>query len=436
MATSKLTQAAVERLKPPADGQIEYFDSAWPGLALRVTARGVKSWVFFGRVGGRLRRVTLGRWPAMGLKDARVSAGETADAMRAGVDPTAAKRAARLAAATAPPATVRALGALYIERDARPRLRTWREIAATLELHVYSRIGERDPATVTRRDVLELLDAVADGGARVRANRVLAYTRRLFNWAVERDILAASPVAGIKTPARETARERLLDDDELRALLGACEAVGAPFGALVRLLLLTGQRLGEVRGARWSELDLASGWWHLPGERTKNRRPHDVPLSRQALEVIAALPRRHGSDLLFPAVFTRARRPARGAGERPVSGLSRAKARLDRLMDAELRKDAQARGEDGAAVALPPWRLHDLRRNTASGLARLGIAVHVTEKLLNHASGTFSSIVEVYQIHDFSAEKRIAAQAWADQLTALVAGAPGANVVSIRGAAS
>ncbi len=235
---------------------------------------------------------------------------------------------------------------------------------------------------------------------------MLANVRRLFAWAVERGIIEASPAASIAAPGQEQSRDRVLADDELRAFLKACDGMREPFGPLLRLLLLTGQRREEVAAMPWSELDLASAIWRLPASRTKNKRASDVPLSEQSVMLLNGL--MHRSPLVFPAQFSRNGHTS----PRPLSGFGRAKERLDKLMLEEMRKtDPEA--------TLPAWTLHDLRRTTASGMARLGIAVHVVEKLLNHVSGTFSGIVGVYQRHDFMAEKRTAAQAWANHLDSL-----------------
>ena len=245
---------------------------------------------------------------------------------------------------------------------------------------------------------------------------MLANVRRLFGWAVERGIIAASPVAGIRAPAPETARDRVLSDDEVRAFLRACKAMGEPFGPLFRLLLLTGQRRDEVASAPWSEIDLGKALWSLPKTRTKNGRAHDVPLAPQAVALIEALPSKGRSPLVFPAKFTR--KSSGVAAVRPVSGFSVAKRQLDKLMLADL-------------GSLPEWRLHDLRRTCVSGMARLGFAVHVAEKVVNHVSGTMGGIVSVYQRHDFADEKRTALAAWANFLDGLVSDKPG-NVVELR----
>lgn len=416
MAKRALTAAAIERLKPPASGQVEHFDAGFPGLALRISYGGSRSWVYFYRLGGKQRRFTIGTYPALGLGEAREAWRTAKTAVERGEDPAAAKAEAK----RRDPDTVRSVGEDFIAKYAKPRNRTADEVARMFETHLYTKLGTVRIEAVTRRDILDLLDGIEEKASGARANRVLANVRRLFSWAVERGIIEASPVANIRAPGQERARDRVLTDDEARAFLKASEALGEPFGPLFRLLLLTGQRREEVAALPWMEVDLAAAVWRLPASRTKNKRPSDVPLADQSVAILEGLMRR--SPLVFPAQFSRD-----GHSElRPVSGFGRAKARLDAGMLAELRKaDPEA--------TLPEWRLHDLRRTAASGMARLGVAVHVVEKLLNHASGTISGVAAVYNRHSYADEMRAAAQAWANYLDSLTAERP-ANVVRMEAA--
>jgi integrase len=260
---------------------------------------------------------------------------------------------------------------------------------------------------ITRRDVLDILDRVVDGGAPIAANRVHAAVRKFFNWAVARDILAASPCTGVKPPTAERARERVLSDDELRFVWQATDKLGGTFGPLVKLLALTGQRRDEVARMRRDELNLDARLWTLPAERTKNNKPHEVPLSNAAFAVLQNVPRIAGSPFVFPT----------NGGASPVSGYSEGKRRLDALLPADM----------------PAWRLHDLRRTCATGLARCGINLPVIEKVLNHASGSFAGIVGVYQKHSFADEKRQALEAWGNFVAALVEGKAASKVVRLRG---
>jgi integrase len=413
MPKRALTAAAVDRLKPPASGQVEHFDAGFPGLALRISYGGGRSWVYFYRAQGKQRRLTLGTYPALSLAEAREAWRTARAAIDRGEDPAAAKTEAK----RREPDTVRSVGEQFIAKYAKPRNRTADEVERMFEMHLYPKLGTVRIEAVTRRDILDLLDGIEVKASGARANRVLANVRRMFSWAVERDIIEASPVANVKAPGQETARDRVLTDAELRAFLKACGEMGEPFGSLLRLLLLTGQRRDEVAALPWAELDLTGAVWHLPAARTKNKRASDVPLADQSVAILKAAMRR--SPLVFPAQFSRD-----GYTEpRPLSGFGRAKERLDSLMLADLRNaDPEA--------TLPDWTLHDLRRTAASGMARLGVAVHVVEKLLNHVSGTFSGVVGVYQRHDYAAEKRSAAQAWANYLDGLTVERP-TNVVRL-----
>jgi integrase len=427
MPKMKLTAAAVERIKPPASGRIEYFDAAYPGLALRVTERGVKSWVYFGRVHGKLKRATLGRWPTMKLGEAREAAGDTADAMSAGQDPAEAKRKARREAQAAARDTINAVAAEWLKRDQAGN-RSHDEVKRIIERDVLGAWGGRHIKEITRRDAIELIDAIADRGAVTMARRVQTHIHRLFRWAVARGIVDASPVIDLPKPGRVVKRDRVLNDNELARVWAAAEAVGWPFGEIVRLLLLTGARRSEIGRLEWGEVDLDWEVIHIDGTRTKNGEPHDIPLSQAAVDIVTALPHiadADGNDV--PHVFTT-------TGDAPVSGWSRAKLMLHKK-DLKLRRDAaDAAGDDPDAVEpLAEWRLHDLRRTVATGMQRLGVRIEVTEAVLGHVSGSRRGIVGVYQRHDYAEEKRAALIAWADHVAKITGGTP-ASVISIRGA--
>jgi integrase len=263
------------------------------------------------------------------------------------------------------------------------------------------RWGTRRIGDITDTDIIEVLDRVS-GYAPILANRLHAVLSGLFTWARKKRLVAANPCAGLDRPAEERSRDRVLDDKELRKVWLAAGELGHPYAGVVRLLILTGQRRNEIAEARWSEIDLEERALHLPKERTKNGRAHDVPLSAQALAVVAGLPRLVDADLVFTI------------NRKPITGFSRMKERLDE------------------ASGVADWTLHDLRRTVASGLQRLGVRLEVTEAVLNHRSGSMAGIVGVYQRHDYASEKRDALQRWADYVDALVSGQK-ANVVTLRG---
>ncbi|MGF9760556.1 site-specific integrase [Microvirga sp. 0TCS3.31] len=190
----------------------------------------------------------------------------------------------------------------------------------------------------------------------------------------------------------------MLSDTELRLAWLAAARIGWPFGTMVQLLILTGQRREEVAAMRWSELSNNGRLWTLPAARTKNDQPHYVPLSQLAQGILSGIPRLKDSDLIFTTT-----------GERPISGYSNAKERLDRVI-AEMAQEATAQASD--AIIVQPWRLHDLRRTVASGMARMGIAPHVIEAILNHRGGIISGVAAIYNRHDYLEEKRDALERW------------------------
>jgi integrase len=396
-----LTTRTVESLQP-ARARREIPDKHLPGLYLILQPSGAKSWAVRYRHAGTPRKYTLGPYPAIDLKSARDLAGKALRAVAEGRDPGREKAQRAMKADS-----IEHVVAQFIERHCKRsnRPRTAQETERLLRLHVLPRWRGRLVHDVTRRDVLDLLDRVVDSGKLIAANRTLSAVRKMFNWAVARDIIAASPCAGVKPPTAERSRERVLTDPELRNVWQAADKVGGPFGALVKLLVLTGQRRDEVAGMSWPEIDLGGRLWTLPAARVKNNRVHEIPLSAAALAVLQALPR-IGERFVLTS-----------NGEAPSSGYSKGKRKLDALLPPDM----------------APWRLHDIRRTVASGMARLGANLPVIERLLNHSSGSFAGIVGVYQKHDFADEKRRALDAWGAFVTDLVSDRPRRNVVRLGG---
>lgn len=426
----------------------EISDGGCAGLYLVVQPSGAKSWAFRYRFAGRPKKLTIG--PAyLGdvgdepehaaldrpntLAGARELAGAAARQVAKGVDPAKHKRrerqSARLRAEHAELLdrdTVEAVARLFIAKHsmANTRETSWRQTARLIGLkpdpedetklvrtasggEVLSAWGTRTVHEITRRDVHDLLDAIVSRGSPITANRVLAAVRKMFAWAMARDIVTASPCAGVPPPSSETSRDRVLSDDELRLIWKAADVLEWPFGPVVQMLILTLQRRDEV--AEMAHTEISEKTWLIPKERVKNGIEHEVALSAPALAILRKLPKIGTRGLVFTVT-----------GETAVSGFSKAKARLD----AEITK---AHG-----TALPHWTLHDLRRTGASGMARLGIQLPVIEKLLNHSSGSFGGVAGVYQRHSYSAEKRKALEVWARFVMATVSGNRSTNVVSLR----
>jgi integrase len=249
--------------------------------------------------------------------------------------------------------------------------------------------------------------------------RTAAYGRAAFAWAVKRGAVRVNPFADLPVAKGIAKRERVLSDAEIAEIWCAAGDVASPYGTIVRLLILTGQRRGEVAGMTWGEISEDMAIWTLPGERTKNGAAHTVPLSASARELLKALLSDDANErrgLVLP-----------GALGTPFAGWSKAKRALDNAT-----KDARAKTAAGACLSPPPWSLHDLRRTVATGLQRLGVRLEVTEAILNHISGSRGGIAGVYQRHDWAAEKRAALDAWAAHVVSIVKGRiAGDNVVTL-----
>jgi integrase len=284
--------------------------------------------------------------------------------------------------------------------DARAKERLKRDI----ERNLLPKWRNRSIASITRKDVLDLIDGIIARGAEIQANRTLARLRALFNWAIEKDRVAASPISCMKLPTQERARDRALSDEELRWLWQACDKVGWPFGPLVKLLVLTAQRRDEVGGMEWKEIDLAKRAWTIPRHRAKNDRVHEVQLSITAIEILQSLPR-IGEGLVFTTT-----------GDTAVSGFSRSKRRLDSAMlKVKRAKFGVCEGDD-----IPAWTLHDLRRTAATGMARLNFPPHVVDKVLNHVSGAIRGVAAIYNRFEYLDERRAALEAWGQYVGNLV----------------
>jgi integrase len=416
MPTIKLTQPAVERLKPPARGRIEYWDSQLPGFGIRISESGRKTWVAPYRVSGKLVRETLGTVAIFpNVAEARSLARESLQKAQAGKNPVAEKREREQAARAGKlPDTFRAAALRYVERYAKKNTKptTWQELRRQLDVDVFPQWGDRPIQSITRQDVSALLDGIADRGSPVQANRTLARLKTLFRWALDEELVTVDPAARVRKVIKETARDRVLSDDEIQLFWVGCDQLGWPFGPMFKLLLLTAQRRDEVGGMRWGELDLEKRIWTIPRERAKSDRAHVVHLSAPAVEIIEALPRT--GELVFSTT-----------GVTAVSGYSRAKERIDELMTAGLR---QKSGNPEAEIA--PWILHDLRRTATTGMAKLGIAPHVVDKVLNHSAGAIRGVAAVYNRHAYLEERKAALEAWGRYVESLIRPAP-TNVVSL-----
>jgi integrase len=408
-----LTAASLNRIKPPARGQVDHFDNGYPGLALRVSYGGGKSWVYFYRLGGKLRRMTLGplRTLAKDEKEPKetkpgdpLTLASARDAWRDARQEVLNGRDPALTRKRQKPATdFRGVSAEWLHRDQAGN-RSHDEVKRILDHDVLPHWGQLSVSDIGRRDALDLIDGIADRGAPVMARRVHAHLHRFFRWAVGRGVIEANPMADLPKPGGETKRDRVLTDDELRAVWKAADDLGWPFGPAIQLLILTGARREEIGALRWGEIDIDGAQIKLEGSRTKSGDSHTIALSTRTSAVLSDIQRISESDFVFTTT-----------GKTPVSGWSKAKADVD-----------------AAAAIDPPWRLHDLRRTVATGLQRLGVGLQAVEAVLGHVSGSRAGVVGIYQRHSFDAEKRAALEAWGAHVMDIVHGKKAGKVLPMR----
>jgi len=420
-----LTALMVEKAKARPGRRYDLPDGPGgiPGLALRVGEHGAKTFSLRYRIHGGMKRITLGKHPVMTLAGARTAARKKLQLLEQGIDPAAAEKK------EAKPDTVAAVAGQYVERHLKRNTRRWHDVEQMLDRDVLPVLGNRLIRAVSKRELIEVVDAVVDRGSPVSANRVLSLIKGLFAWAVERDILEVNVAAGMKPPHKEVPRERELRAAEIRALWGAFEVMGNPFGAIGKLLLLTGLRRGEVAGLAWQEIDFENAVLRLPAARMKNGRPHELPLPPAAVEILRGVPRvkRSAADAnkeqFSPLVFP----SSRLRSDRPVSGFTKARLKADELALQLLRKEAAERGENPKEVKLAPWCWHDLRRAVRTNLGRLGVAPHISERILAHLIG--KKVERTYDVHRYGDEMRQALKLWSAELERIV---HGAKVVEFR----
>ena len=390
MAQVLFTDMMVRKLVPIGRDRFEVWDGRVPGFGLRVAPTGTKTFILVYRHRGRTRRLTLGRYPFLSLADARDKAVMALQAVTRGEDPA-------LDAAATDGVTFQFDAVLdqFVTRHCRVRNKpaTARETERLLRKHFVAAWSKRDIRDISPSHINAVLDGLVAAGKPSEANHALGAIKTLFAWCVERDLLNVSPGMKVRKPAKHGARSRVLNDDELLAVWRAFVADGYPFGTMGMLLLLTGQRRGEVTQMRWAQIDFAHSTWTIPAELAKNNHAHVLPLVTPAIAVLKAVPR-----LSDARVF-----PARSNDANAISGFTRAKLRFDTVS-----------GVTG-------WTLHDLRRTVATGLAKLGVAPHVIERILNHVSGTFGGVAGIYNRFQYVEEMRAALEVWAAHIERLTA---------------
>ncbi len=372
----------------PKEARVEYIDGLCPGLHLRVTNTGIRTFSAMFRLNGKLTRRTIGRYPLVSLANARASALDIMRKAQEGID--AREHRSREEATL----TYGELVAAYVEKHLKPNTRSGDKIKQGLTHFRMARFTKRRVADIRRRDIIEVIDEIVADGKLQGAINHLRHLKMLFNWAAGRDMIATNPTDGIKSPGRTTERDRILSDAEIVAVWKTTARLPEPFGAMYRMFLLTGQRRTEVATMRWSEIN--DTVWTIPREKVKKDRPHAVPLTKTALATLAGLTRYPGNDFVFTTNTSSTRRPDDGA--RPSSNFNKTKQELDRVS-----------GTSG-------WTIHDLRRTVRSKLAEMGVPEVVARKVLNHETG---KVDRIYNRYEYLPEKRKALEKWEKNLLSL-----------------
>ena len=387
MPRIKLTKSAIDALPTPSS-DVVYWDAGCPGFGVKVTPKGRKVFIVLYRTGGagsKLRKYTIGPYGRVTLHQARIAAQKVFAAKLEGRDLAAEKREARRRVVAD---RVEDLLETFIVQQVSQN-RSAYEISRLLRREMGKPWTGRSIHEITKRDVVEVISSIEQRGAPSTANKTLKVIKTFLRWCVGRAVLDRSPAEGVPMPAKEIARDRILSDDELARVIIAARKIGGPYGGIVELLALTGQRREEVARSSWEEMDFESLTWTLPSDRTKNGKPHIVHLSDPAIAVLDGMKKEN--KYIFSTT-----------GQTPFQAFSTAKRELDKVS-----------GVTG-------WRLHDLRRTCVSGMARLGVPPHVADKILNHQAGTISGVAAVYQRHNFLAERREALNSWGNHVAQIV----------------
>ncbi|HMJ87279.1 MAG TPA: integrase arm-type DNA-binding domain-containing protein [Vicinamibacterales bacterium] len=409
-----INDTTVRSIKPPTAGSLDYFDDLTAGLSLRVTANDVRTWtVFYRDQNGRQKRLKLGRYPAVKLVDARELARDAQRKVAHGGDPVVEKRAAREVL------TFGELAKDYIDNHAKPNKRSWQEDERQLNASLLPKWKTRPASDISTEDLLAVLNAKLRNGAPVAANRLRALVSRVFTFGAEQRLVVATanPVIGVKKPTKETTRDRVLTDSEIRRLWEACATQNAYVCAWFRLRLVTAQRGGELLQMRWQDIDPKSHFWTIPGEFVKNAHGHRVFLNETARKILAGVPK--------------LKKPKKAMWVFPKSLMGDYKhvgRRLAQSTRANIVVEPKTNGKARDRVDI---RGHDLRRTAASLMASGGVPRFVISRILNHSEE--KDITSVYDRYSYDAEKRAAMEFWNRQLAAVL---KGKSALSVRRFAS
>ena len=413
----KFTDAKIRALKPKSP-RYEVWEGGRNGFGIRISPHGRKSWVFMYWFEGMQKRMTFGVYPEMTLEKAHSAHAKAREQLINKIDPSELLIQTNIAHRGSP--TVSQLVNEYIEKWAKPRKRTWEEDARMLSKDVIPNLGKRKAKDIKRRDIVLLIDEIVDRNSPITANRTLRIIKKMFSFAVKRGVLDASPCMEIDPPAKENQRERVLNEDEIKMFwFGIDKAKMSDATKLVlRLLLITAQRKGEVSQAEWSEIDLKNKWWTIPKERSKNERIHRVPLSPMAIDIFKQAKLLAGdSRWVFPS-----------SKSLPVTprSISRAIRNNSEKKSSNNHKHTPPYGDFFKIDHFTP---HDLRRTATSMMTSLKIAELDVSKVLNHTIQTVTS--RHYNHYTYDKEKQQALETWDRKLNSILTGKK-AKIVNLK----
>jgi integrase len=409
----RFTQPSIDKLKPPTSGRDEYADASFPGFELRISAprpgrEAHRAWRQLLHIDGKQVPITIPFTAYPSLKEAHDRARQILRQLADGSDPREEKRLQKVEEEQQKAVTAAAVADRYFNEYAQHRMRPkyFNETQRAFKVDILPKIGDVPLDKLTRRHIREVIGAIVARGRVSYADHVRHYLHAWLDWAVAEELIEANPAAGIPNPdprkGQDRERDRYLNNDEIQLFWSGCEQIGEPFGSLFKLLLLTGARRDELAHATWDEFNFGKREWTLPRRRSKNDKVHITHLAPLAIEILEALPRVSECRFLFTT-----------NGRTPISGFGHACRRLRAVLP-----------------DVPHFTLHDLRRTLATGMADLGIAEHVLDRVLNHTGRKVSGTARIYNRHEYLRERQEALQAWGRHIESLVRPTP-SNVVKL-----
>jgi len=408
---TRFTDKYIMNLKPAAK---EYWVREGRGFAIRVYSSGEKAWYYIYTFNERKRFMRLGNggYPDVSLANAREEFDRARVKVSSGIDPLTEKQFMELDRKLTP--TVAEFITEFIERYSKVKQKGWKEVERSLNANILPKWGDRKITDIRRRDIRPILDELIDRGAPIMANRVLAYTRKMFSFAVNRDVIEANPFLKMSAPAEENDRERYLAVDEIKTLWGNLEKakMSDETRRALKFILVTGQRPGEVVGMHGHEID--GRWWTIPAERCKNKEAHRVFLTDTAIELIGD---REGY------IFESCKKPGTSTTERALThAINRSCPRTEK--EAEEKKTVNLLG-------INYFTPHDLRRTASTHMAEAEIPEHTIDQIQNHIAKRRRGVTHIYVRYSYDREKQAAMETWERKLSSIITGKGSGKVVSI-----